>query len=110
DADAVAGQRVRIRGRLEHLSESAGREDDRLALEDVQLTGRELVGDDAARPAVLREDEVEGVELVVELDAELDAVLVQRLQNHVPRAVRGVAGPAHGCLAVVAGVPAEAAL
>jgi hypothetical protein len=40
----------------------------------------------------------------------LDAVLEQRLQDHVTRAVGGVAGAAHRGLAVVAGVPAEPAL
>ena len=61
-------------------------------------------------PVDLVEQEVQHVVLVVELHVVLDAVLVQRLQDHVPGAVRGVAGTAHGGLAVVAGVPAEAAL
>ena len=56
------------------------------------------------------DQQVQHVELVEELDVLLDAVLVERLQDHVAGAVRGVAGPAHGGLAVVAGVPAEAAL
>jgi hypothetical protein len=79
----------------------------------VDLAGRQLVGDDARGHGLavdLREDEVEDVELVVELDAGLDAVLVQRLQDHVAGAVGRVAGAAHWGLAVVAGVPAEPAL
>src|SRR5699024_2138698 len=40
----------------------------------------------------------------------LDAVLVEGLQDHVPGAVGRVAGAAHRRLAVVARVPAEAAL
>ncbi len=110
DADAVAGERVGVRCRLEHLPEAARREDDRLRVEDVQLAGRELVGDDAGRDAVGREREVERIELVVELDAELHAVLEQRLEDHVPGAVGGVAGPADRGLAVVASVAAEAPL
>src|SRR6185312_12615791 len=47
DADAVTGEGVGVRGRLEDLAESAGGEDDGLALEDVELAGREFVGDDA---------------------------------------------------------------
>jgi hypothetical protein len=47
DADTVAGEGVRVRGGLEDLAESAGREDDRLGLEDVQFAGGELIGDDA---------------------------------------------------------------
>ncbi len=54
--------------------------------------------------------DVQRVVLVEELDVVLDAVLIQRLQDHVAGAVGGVAGPAHRCLAVVAGVPAEPAL
>ena len=54
--------------------------------------------------------EVEHVELVEEVDAELDAVLEERLQDHVTGAVGGVARAAHGRLAVVGGVAAEAAL
>ena len=86
-----------------------------LRLEDVQLAGRELVGDDAGRRWTIarldrRHDHVEHVVLVEEVDAELDAVLEQRLQDHVAGAVGRVAGAAHGRLAVVAGVAAEAAL
>ena len=56
DADAVAGEGVRVRGRLVDLAEAAGREDDGLGLEDVQVAGGELVGDDAGdlRAAVRR--------------------------------------------------------
>ena len=54
--------------------------------------------------------DVEHVELVEEVDAEPDAVLEQRLQDHVAGAVGGVAGAADRRLAVVAGVAAEAAL
>ncbi len=113
DADAVAREGVGVRGGLEDLAEAARGEDDRLGLEDVQLARRELVGDDARGllDAVdLGHDDVEGVVLVVELDAEADAVLEERLQDHVTRAVGRVAGPAHGRLAVVARVTAEAPL
>lgn len=114
DADAVAGQRVGVRRRLEDLAESARREDDGLRVEDVQVARREVVGDDTGdlgRPVVLLHgDEVEHVVLVEEVDAELDAVLEERLQDHVPRAVGGVAGTADGGLAVVGGVAAEPTL
>ncbi len=60
--------------------------------------------------SILHRHEVEHVELVEEVDAELDAVLEQRLQDHVAGAVCGVAGAAHRGLAVVGGVAAEAPL
>ena len=70
DAHAVAGQGVRVGGGPEDLAEAAGGEDDRLGVEDVDLAGGQLVGDDAGAtrpPSVMQH--VEDVELVVELDA-----------------------------------------
>ena len=61
-------------------------------------------------PRGIGEHQVECVELVEELDVVLDAVLIQRLQDHVAGAVGRVAGAADGCLAVIAGVTAEPAL
>lgn len=118
---AVTGEGVGVGGGLEDLAGAAGREDDRLGLEDVDLAGGEVVGDDSGGVdlgavldvlggEVVVGEEVEDVELVEELDVLLDAVLVERLQDHVAGAVRGVAGAAHGGLAVVAGVAAEPAL
>jgi hypothetical protein len=52
DADAVARQGVGVRGRLVDLAEPAGREDDGLGVEDVEIAGRELVGDDAGDPVL----------------------------------------------------------
>ena len=113
DADAVAGQGVRVGGGLVHPARTAGGEHDGLGVEDVDVAGGQLVGDHAGGHRAgrgLGEHQVECVELVEELHVVLDAVLVQRLQDHVAGAVGRVAGPAHRGLAVVAGVPAEAAL
>src|SRR5699024_10149037 len=110
---AVAGQRMCIRGGLEDLAHASGGEDDRLGLEDVDLTGGQFVGHDACRtldPVDLGHDDVEDVELVVELHTVLDALLVQGLEDHVTGAVGRIAGAADGGLAVVASVAAEAAL
>jgi hypothetical protein len=110
---AVAGEGVRVGGGLEDLAGTAGGEHDRLGLEHVDLAGGQLVGDHAGgdRAVVcLGETDVQHVVLVVELDAVPDAVLIERLQDHVAGAVRRVAGPAHRRLAVLAGVPAEPAL
>ena len=109
DAHAVAGQGVGVRRRPEDLAEAAGREHDGLAGEDVDLTGGELVGDDATGAAVGHQ-QVEHVELVEEVDVLLDALLVERLQDHVPGAVGGEARPAYRRLAVLAGVAAEPTL
>ena len=54
DAQAVAGQGVRVGGGLVHPARPAGGEHDRLGVEDVDVAGGQLVGDDAgghrARP------------------------------------------------------------
>jgi hypothetical protein len=114
DSDAVTGEGVGVRGGLEDLAEATGGEDDGLRVEDVQLGGGQVVGDDSGdlggAVRVLHRDQVEHVELVEEVDAQPDAVLEQCLQDHVAGAVRGVAGAAHGRLAVLGRVTAEAAL
>ncbi len=103
---AVAGQRVGVRRDLEDPPVAAGGEQDRLRLEHVQFAGGQLVGDDAGAPTVLHQ-QVQHVELVEEPDVALDALLVERLQDHVARAVGREAGPADRTLTVVARVPPE---
>ena len=49
DSNAITGERVSVGCRLEDLAESAGREDDRFALEHVQIAGGEFVRDDPSR-------------------------------------------------------------
>ena len=113
DGHAITREGVGIGGRLPDLAVAAGGEDDRLRGEDMDGAGGQLVGHDPGRflaTVALHQDEVEDVELVVELHALLDAVLVERLEDHVTGAVGGVAGAAYGGLAVVACVPAEASL
>ena len=113
DADAVAGEGVRVGGGLVHSARTAGREHDGLAVKDVDLAGGELVGHHPGGHRAARglgEHQIQRVELVEELHVVFDAVLVQRLQDHVAGAVGRVAGPAHRRLSVVAGVSAEAAL
>jgi hypothetical protein len=113
DAEPVTGQGVCVGGGLEDLPGAAGGQHHRLRLEDVDLAGGQLVGDGSGAGLALvglGQQQVEDVELVVELDPQLHAVLVQRLQDHVAGAVRGVTGPPDRGLTVVAGVPAEAAL
>jgi hypothetical protein len=51
--------------------------------------------------------EIEAIELVEEAHVALHALLVQRLQDHVARAVGGVAGAPHRALAVARRVAAE---
>ena len=79
----------------------------------MEVAGRELVRDSGGDPTIGTlplEHHVEHLVLVEEVDVTRDALLVQRLQDHVARAVGRVAGPANRSLAVVAGVAAEPAL
>jgi hypothetical protein len=59
---------------------------------------------------VVPPDQIHHLELVEKGHLVLDALLVKGLQDHVPGAVRRVAGPAHRCFAEVARMPAETAL
>ena len=113
DSQSVAGQGVGVGGGLVHPAGATGGEHHRLGVEDVNVTGGQFVGHHSGRDRTaggLGQQHVECVELVEELDVVLDAVLVERLQDHVAGAVGGVAGPANRRLAVVAGVAAEPAL
>ena len=109
DPGPVAGEGVGVGGDLEHLPEAAGAEHHRLGPEHVQLAGGQLVGDHPGRPAI-DQQQVEHVVLVEEDGPLLDVLLEQGLEDHVAGAVGGEAGAAHGPLAVVVGVAAEAPL
>ena len=111
----VAGQRVRVRGDREHPAVAARGEQDGLGPERVELPVRDPVGHDAGGAAAVAalpalEEQVHDVVLVVEAHAGLDAVLVERLEDHVARPVRGEAGPLDRGLPEVPGMAAEPAL
>ncbi len=113
---AVAGQRVGVGGDPEHPPEPAGREQHRLR-PDACAARRRRSGRPrrpAARPPEPElptvGEQVHDVVLVVELDAVLDGLLVQGLQDHVPGPVGREARPPDRPLPVVAGVAAEPAL
>ena len=79
----------------------------------MKLARGQFVGNNAGGLALLAgadHDEVQHVVLIEELDAFFDAVLEERLKNHVSGAVGRVARATNGRLAVVARVSAEATL
>jgi len=109
DGRAVARQRMGVGGHVPAAAPAAGGEEDGLTVEDVQLAGGDLVGNDAAHRVPAAND-VHHVELVEEVDPVFDALLVERLQDHVAGTVGGVAG-AHDRLAcLIVGVATEAPL
>ncbi len=111
---AVAGQRVGVRGDPEHAPVAARGQQRGGCPEDVQLAVRDPIGDDAARDrpagAGAVDEQVDDVVLVEEGDLVLDALLVERLQDHVAGAIGGEARPTDGALPEVAGMAAEAPL
>ncbi len=108
--DAVAGQRVGVGGDAEHAPEAAGGQQHGGRAEDVQLAVGQPVRHDALRAGLWRAEQLHHVVLVEEQHARLEALLVERLQDHVARAVGRVAGAADRPLAEVPRVAAEAAL
>ena len=90
DGRAVAGQGISIGGDLEHPAEPAGRDQDALGVEGVELAGGDLDGHDPAALAV-DHDEVKHVEFVEERHASLDALLVEGLEDHVAGPIGRVA-------------------
>ena len=91
DGRAVAGVGVGVGGDLPDAPVPAGGEDDRLGVEDVQLAGGQVQRHHARRAPVLDHQQIDHLELVEEGDVVLQALLVQRLQDHVPGAVGGMA-------------------
>ena len=104
---------MRVRSGLEDLAETTGRKDDALALKNVKLSGGKFVCNNRRRSFLfsdLGHDQVENIELVIELDAELYAVLIQGLKNHVTGTVGCIARTTNRCLTVVASVTTETTL
>src|SRR5690606_27492748 len=110
DGAAVPGEGQRITGDLEDAAEAAGRQQDCLGVEDVDLAGVDVVPHDAGADAVVGDQQVQHHHLVEEGDLMLDALLVKGLEDHVAGAVGCVAGAAYRTLTEVAGVPTEATL
>lgn len=103
------------------LAGTTGSEHHCFCLEDVDLTGGEVVGDNTGRGdffahgdissgEVVVNNEVKDVELVEELHVLFHAVLVKGLQNHVPGAVCCVAGTPDCGFSVVSGVATKTPL
>jgi hypothetical protein len=109
DGRAVTGVSVGVGSHLPHAPVPAGSQDDRFAVEDVQLAGRHLQRDHASHGPV-HQQQVHHLELVKEQGVVLDTLLVQGLQDHMAGAVGGVARPAHGFAGDVVGMPAKGSL
>ena len=104
------------------LAKPTGGKHHGFCVEDVNIAGGQFVGDDAGSflwllatflgPArrVGNHQQVQHIELVEEVDAELDAVLIERLQNHVTGAVGGVTRATDRGFSVVTGVSTKATL
>ena len=78
-------------------------------MKDVKLARTQLDSDHAGAGAI-NNNHVHHLKLIEKRHLILDALLIKRLQNHVPGAVSRVAGAPHQRFAEVARMPAEAAL
>ena len=112
---AIARKRVCVGGDAPGAAVATSSKEHRLRAQHVHRAVRDLVADDTGTTSTLvrlatLEDEINDVIFVIELDARFDALLVERLQNHVPSAVCGVAAASNRAFTVVACMPAEAAL
>ncbi|GBD30987.1 hypothetical protein HRbin32_02103 [bacterium HR32] len=109
EGSPVAGEGVGVAGDLEDLAPPTRGQHDRPAVEHVELPREDLPRHHPRGDPVLQQ-QVHHLELVEEVHVVAQALLVEGLQDHVPRAIRRVARAAHRALAEVVGVPAEAAL
>ena len=76
-------------------------------MEDVEVAAIDLIGDNACRMTVGREQQIQHVEFIEETHVAGDALLIEGLQDHVAGTVGGVAGTAYRFLAEVAGMTSE---
>ena len=91
----IAGEGMRVGGDFENFTESARRQNHRFGVKDMNLPRRDFDRHAAATFAVL-DDQVKNLEFVEKCCVVLDILLVQGLQNHMPRAVRRFARTHHG--------------
>ena len=88
---------------------SACGEDDSFGMDRMQFARGEFNGDNA-RSFPVDHDEIKHLIFIKEVDLVLNALLIQRLQDHVTRAVCGVRGSSHGFASFIVGVPAKRSL
>ncbi len=103
---AVACVGVGVRRDLPGARVATGRKQRRLGVEDVEPALLEVPRHQTHARAVLH-DQLRHIELVVETDPVLHALLVERVQLRVPRAVGGIAGTRDPFLSEVRVVTAE---
>src|SRR5690606_29024492 len=109
DRCAITGQAVRVACHLPYTPPTAGSEEGRFGVEDVEFAGSKLDRHRADGSALIH-DNIHHLIFIEEAHLVFDALLVQRLQDHMAGAVCRMTGPAHGFFAKVAGVPAKAPL
>ena len=106
---AIARQAMGVAREGPHPSPTAGGEERRFSVENMPGAAAQLERHAAAdRRAIHRQ--IHDVEFVEESDFLLDALLIKRLQDHMPGAISGMAGASNRAFAKVARMAAEAAL
>ena len=105
----IARQRVGIRRHRPHAPEPADGQQRRFRMKDVYFAGENLNRHHAFTHIVF-EDQIDHLVFVEELHVLLDALLIQRLQDHVAGAIGRLARSHHRPFAEVARVAAKAPL
>ena len=94
DTRAVAGQAEGIAGYVPTLAPTTGSKDNCFALKQVNFTGTDLDCDHPGQLTAVH-DQIHDVKFIEEIHVGFDALLVQRLQNHMAGPVSSMAGPPH---------------
>ena len=106
ERNTIARHGVGIGRDLEYSSEATRRDHHSFGVKDVQLTGSDFVGDYPFRDVIL-DEQVHHLKFVEEPDVVLNALLVQRLEDHMSRAIRCVTGSLDCGLTVISCVSSK---
>ena len=109
DGCAITGVSIGVGGDLPDASVSASSNNDGFSVEGMQFACGQFHSDHASGLSI-HEEQVEHLELIVEFDLVLQALLVERLQDHVTGAVCGMTGAPDRFAGVIVGVPAKGSL
>ncbi len=109
DGHAVSGVGMSVGGDFEDPAPATGGKHHRLGMEHVQFPGGQLDRNDAGGPP-LGGQQIHHLEFIVEIDPVLDALLIERLQDHMTGAIGRVGRSSHRFPGLIVGVTAEGSL
>ena len=90
----ITGICISVGGNLPNPPMTTGGDDHRFGVKYMQFAGQQLSGNNSCRPAT-HDNQVDHLKFIKEIDIILDALLVEGLQDHMPRAICCIASPAN---------------